>query len=202
MFAQRMTLQEHDTNNTTLINMKANVFLHYNTAKNIPVFCMFTVYDSDCFQDNMGKYSICLSKETKAIIRKHFPAADTVAIIDDPQQFVQDVNNSIGCRIVTGQVQYFNIDKGFETSDGSIALDLEYMKFLAQDSPPIKEGSTLTYAFRSEYVYRALFAMDVFFKQEQEYRIVLPNESISKCKHYPITLSLCIKTMPLDLFME
>jgi hypothetical protein len=65
MFAQRMTMQEHDTGNITEFNMKANALVHFDPAKNIPVFCLFTVYDLDCCKDDEGNYSICLSEETK-----------------------------------------------------------------------------------------------------------------------------------------
>lgn len=202
MFAQRMTMQEHDTGNITAFNMKANALVHFEPAKNIPVFCLFTVYDSDCCKDYEGHYSICLSEETKKVIREHFPNADTVAIIDYPQQFIEDVVVSIGYRIEHGQVQYFNIDKGLDAGDGKVAMDMEYMKYLMQDVPPVKENGTEKYIFCVDYVYRSLFCKDIFFRQEQEYRIVLPEESISEGKHYPVRFSTGIQMMPLDEFMK
>ncbi len=202
VFAQRMIMKEHSTGNITDFNMKANVLVHFEPAKNIPVFCLFTVYDSDCCKDNNGNYAICLTEETKKVIREHFPNADTVAIVDYPQRFIEDVVTSIGCRIENDQVQYFNIDKGLDAGDGQAAMDMEYMKYLMQDVPPVKENGKVKYEFHADYVYRSLFCKDIFFKREQEYRIVLPEESISKGRHYPVKLSTDIQMMPLDEFLK
>ena len=81
-------------------------------------------------------------------------------------------------------------------------MDLEHMKYLTQDVPPIREGGNLKYSFQAEYVYRVLFCKDVFFKPEQEYRIVLPNESISEGTHYPVSFSRGMRTVPLEEFLK
>ena len=81
-------------------------------------------------------------------------------------------------------------------------MDMEYMKYLMQDVPPVKEDGKVKYVFCADYVYRSLFCKDVFFRQEQEYRIVLPEESISEGKHYPVKLGTGIQMMPLDEFMK
>lgn len=202
IYAQRVVMQEPSSGRVADFNSNVDILVHYEPVKNIPVFCLFVVYDSDCCKDHKGNYSIRLSDETKDIIREHFPDADTVAIIACPKQFIEDVDTSIGCHIENGPVNYFNIDKGVDIGDGKVAMDMEYMKYLTQDVPPVKEKGQIKYVFSVDYVYRALFCKDIFFKQEQEYRIVLPNESISKGKHYPVKFSQNIQMMPLDEFMK
>lgn len=79
---------------------------------------------------------------------------------------------------------------------------MEYMKYLMQDVPPvIKDGKT-TYSFQADYVFRALFCKDVFFSDEQEYRIVLPHEKVSKGTSYQVKLSESIKILSLSEFFK
>ena len=199
MFAQKMTMQAYGTNEITTFNMNANVLVHYDPAKLIPVFCMFAVYDEDCIADENGTVAIKLSESKQKTIREHFPNADSVGIISNPEQFLQDVMDSIGTRVEHEAVHYFNIDKGFKV-DGSnqIAMDMEYMKYLVQDVPPVIENGMKKYSFRADYVYRVLFCKDVFFQDEQEYRIVLPDEKITKGTAFPIKLSDSIQVLSID----
>lgn len=54
MFAQKMTMQAHGTNETTVFNMNANVLVHFEPAKKTPMFCVFAVYDDDCVVNESG----------------------------------------------------------------------------------------------------------------------------------------------------
>ena len=199
MFAQKLAIQAHGTNETTIINMNANVLVHFEPAKKIPVFCLFAVYDDDCVLTESGDTVISLSEETQKTIREHFPNADSVAIISNPEQFLEDVCTSIGTRVEHEAVHYFHIDKGLEVDGGKqTAMDMEYMKYLMQDVPPVKENGKKKYVFRAEYVYRSLFCKDVYFEDEQEYRIVLPDDEITEGTHYPVKLSEDIKVVAIE----
>ena len=202
-FSQNMTMQSLDTGSITSFNMSGNILVHLEPAKHIPVFCLFTVYEDDCGIDKNGQYIINLSEEKKETIKKHFPKANSVAIITEPYKFLDDVSESIGCKIKHGEVHYFHIDEGLEIEGSNQrAIDMEYMKYLMQDVPPvIKDGKT-TYSFQADYVFRALFCKDVFFSDEQEYRIVLPHEKVSKGTSYPVKLSESIKVLSLSEFFK
>lgn len=203
LFAQKMAMQDHDSNAVTTINMRSNVLVHYEPAERIPVFCLFAVYEDDCQMDIDGNLTITFSDETRRVIREHFPNADTVAIISNPEKFIEEVKESIGCHIEHGVVNYFNIDQGFDVNNGKqTAMDMEYIKYLTQDVPPTSENGKTTYSFHIDYVYRSLFCKDVFFKGEQEYRIVLPEETISVGMHYPIKLSEKMEILPLNKFLQ
>lgn len=202
-FAQRMAMQENETGEITVIDMPVNAIAHIDPAKHIPVFCMFAVFDDNCEITSEGSLKIKLPAETKATIREHFPNADSVAVISNPEQFIEDVEKSIGHRMEHECVHYFHIDKGLkiENSDQT-AMDMEYMKYLMQDTPPKVEKGKTTYSFAAKYAYRVLFCKDVFFEREQEYRLVLPEETIYKSTKYPVKIQESISIHPLDEFLR
>ena len=176
--------------------------VRYEPAEQIPVFCLFTVFEKDCSLTSDGITKICLSKDLKDTVRTHFPEADTVAIIDDPMQFILDVVNSISSEVKHGNVEYFNIDKGYQRDDGSVAMDMDYMRYLMQDTPAIVEGNRKTLRFLEKYVYRCLFCKDNYFRDEQEYRIVLKDEKIQSSKVYQINFTKNFDVLDLNDFLN
>lgn len=186
IFAQKMIMQHPDTKEVIAACGKANGLVRIEPAEKIPVFCMFAVYEDDCKVDDAGTLIINLSDDKKQTIREHFPNADAVAVIPNPEIFIEDVKRSIGTEIKAERVNYFHIDKGYETNDGRNAMDMEYMKYLMQDAVPKKVDGGTRYTFYADYAFRVLFCKDVFFEKEQEYRIVLPNEKIEAGMSYPV----------------
>lgn len=200
MFAQKMTIHNPDTNELIAVVGKANGLIRIESAKRIPVFCLFSVYDDDCTVKEDGNLIIQLSDEKKQIIREHFPNADAVVVIDNPDVFIEDIKKSIGCEIKADIVHYFNIDKGYSTDGGQIAMDMDYIRYVTQDVPPIKKNGITQYMFRDDYAYRVLFCKDVFFCNEQEYRILLPNDVIQRGTNYPVKLSTKYNLYDLEAF--
>lgn len=201
IFAQEMTIHNYDDHSIVAQIGKSNSLFRYDAAKHIPVFCMFAVREQDCYLDDNGKLRIKLSDETKQTIREHFPNANAVAIIDNPKQFLLDVEKSLKYPSKHESVHYFHIDKGFLTDNGQTAMDMEYMKYLTQDTSPVIENGKKTYSFHVDYVYRVLFCKDVFFEREQEYRIVLPTEEILTGTMYPVEYSVKIAIQDLNGFL-
>ena len=176
--------------------------VRYEPAKQIPVFCLFAVYEEDCITGLNGESVIKFSDSVKKSIREHFPKANAVAIVDDPNSFIVDIENSIDCEIKHGLVQYFYIDNGLSTDDGKQALDMQYMKYLTQDEPPVIENGKKVSRFLEKHVYRSLLCKDVFFKDEQEYRIILVNERISTGTCYPVNFTKEIRVIDIDDFFD
>lgn len=201
-FAQRISIYDNEDGSLLGVLPTTSGLVHYEPAEEIPVFCLFAVYDEDCVTENDGTIKISLSEGIKQTIREHFPNADTVAIIDDPKRFLLDIENSIGCEVKHGLVQYYNIDKGFLRDDGTRAIDMEYMRYLTQDVPPVVEGNKKRYVFNAEYVYRCLLCKDVYFKDEQEYRIILLNEKITNGEIYSVRFTHGIHVMDLEMFLK
>lgn len=81
-------------------------------------------------------------------------------------------------------------------------MDMEYMKCLMQDVPPVKDDKGTRYTFYADYAFRVLLCKDVFFEKEQEYRIILPNEVIEEGKSYPVKLSEEYEICDLNSFFE
>lgn len=199
-FANKMQIQSHDTGCSSFINGRSDLLIRYEPAKYIPVFCMFSVNEADCELDENGHWAINLSAHKQNVIRKHFPKADAVAIIRDPELFLDNVSKSIGHEIKHGIVHYFQIDDGIKSENGgSPAIDMDYLMYLTQDIPPIidQKKRTTQYFFGSDFAFRALFCKDVFFKDEQEYRIVLPNERITKGTSYTFFHNEKIDVVPI-----
>lgn len=202
MFAQKMIMQDPDTKEIIAECGKANGLVRIEPAEKMPVFCMFAVFEEDCKSDEDGNLIINLSDDKKQTIKEHFPNADAVAVIPNPRVFIEDIRKSIGTEIKAEKVNYFHIDKGLETKDGRTAMDMEYMKYLAQDVPPVKADGEINYVFYADYAFRALFCKDLFFEKEQEFRIVLPNEIINTGKCYPVHLSSDYEILDLNTFFE
>lgn len=198
IFAQSVMVENGDRKETY---ENVDTFFRYEPAKLIPMFCLFTVFEKDCIMDKNGTDSINLSKEIKLTIKEHFPKADSVVIIHNPEQFLQDIETTIGYDMKHELIHYFNIGKGYEPSMHYPA-DAEYIKYLTQDTSPQYYPAAVKYSFDKENVYRVLFCKDVFFKNEQEYRIILPNEKIDKGTLYPVKFSSEYTIQDLDTFLQ
>jgi len=198
--ANNMSMIDNDTNEPVFTGIKGNMFVHYEPANLLPVFCIFSCFEKDCVKNDDGTLSIKLSDEIKQNIITHFPKADTVAIIKEPELFIEDVHSTIGSECKSGLVNYFHL-MGFNSEQGT-ANDLSYFKYLTQDVPPKKEDGKTIYSFNAKYVYRSLLCKDVFFDKEQEYRFILPEINIIKPQEFPVKLQSKIELQNLATFFS
>lgn len=107
IFAQKMIIHNPYTNEEILMYEKTNTLFNIDSVEKIPVFCMFAVYEDDCKVNDAGTLIINLSEDKKQTIREHFPNADAVVVIPNPEIFIEDVKRSIGTEIKAGRVNYF-----------------------------------------------------------------------------------------------
>ncbi len=184
--ASNMTMVDRETDEPMFTGIRGNMLLHYEPADLLPVFCIFCCFEKDCVLNDDGTLSIKLPAEIKDSIISHFPNADTVAVIKNPHQFIEDVTASIGYDCKSDLVNYFHLT-GFDGEHGKVN-DLSYFKYLMQDTPPVKMDGKTVYSFNAKYVYRALLCKDVFFANEQEYRFILPDINIVDGREFPVTL--------------
>ena len=84
---------------------------------------MFTVFEEERETDDCGNIRISLSQDTKNMIKEHFPNADSVVIIDNPQKFIEDVKNSIG-HVIKGDLVHYYIDEGIQKENGNIVKSI------------------------------------------------------------------------------
>lgn len=198
--ANNMSMIDNTTEEPVLTGIRSNMLVHYEPANLLPVFCIFSCFEKDCVRNDDGTLSIKLSDEIKQNIIAHFPKADTVAIIKDPELFIKDVHLTIGTECKSGLVNYFHL-MGVDSEHGT-ANDLSYFKYLTQDVPPKKEDGKTIYSFNAQYVYRSLLCKDVFFDKEQEYRFILPEVNILKPQEFPIKLQSKIELQNLAQFFS
>lgn len=198
--AQDFTFISHDTGNTVMSGAPSNLLVHYEPANLLPVYCMFAGFDKDCVIDKDGTLSIRLSAKTVQAIISHFPKADAVAIVKNPLQFINDVHASIGEECVADLVHYFHLH-GFESKEGT-ANDLDYYKYLSQDTPPRRINGQTVHSFNSKYTYRCLLCKDVYFEDEQEFRFILPKRKISEAMEFDFTTSEIIEMQDLSTFFS
>ena len=176
------------------------IFVHFGPANKLPVFCLFACFEKDCIETDDGKLIINLSSETEEYIRTHFPKADSVAIIQEPHDFIESVRASIGHNCVSDLVKYFNLT-GVKSED-KIFNDLDYQMYLMQDTPPKIENKKKTYVFNEKFVYRSLLCKDNYFLLEQEYRFILPDLSIDVPKEFSIDYKGKIEIITLNDFFK
>lgn len=198
IYSPNMTIVDNGTQEIIMEGVKGNMLVHYEPANLLPVYCLFACYEKDCTLCVDGQLEFHFSEETKRIIREHFPKADSVAIIKNPKLFVSNVKSSLKTECVSAEVNYFNLF-GID-SDEEKANDLQYFKYLTQDIPPQKVEGGVKYTFSANYVYRSLLCKDIFFKEEQEYRFILPKDRISLGTIYPINFEETISVVDLDVF--
>ena len=175
-----------------------SVIFRIEAASLLPVFCVFSCFEKDCVVSQSGKLSVKLSDEQKETIYSHFPKADTVAIISNPEQFISDVQSTIGFECKSELVHYFHLNK--LDSGMNIANDMEYYQYLMKDIPPKKEGRGKRYSLKAEHAYRSLLCKDEFFRGEQEYRFILPGIKIEEPRLFPVQLQQKIELQDLDAF--
>lgn len=199
LVAQDFTLIDNDTGDITLSGARGNMLVHYEPAGSLPIYCMFACFPKDCVTDGDGKLRIKLSEDIIQNILSHFPKADAVAIIREPQQFIDDVHSAMGHECKSDLIHYFHL-LGIDDSEHGKANDLDYFKYLAQDTPPERVDGGTKYAFNADHVYRCLLCKDVFFTKEQEYRFVLPRILIKEPREFDVTLRENIEIQDLSAF--
>jgi len=185
----------YDTGITTELSggtYNFNIFME--PIKKTPVFCLFTCYDKDI--DTSG--NVRLSKDIQDNIREHFPEADAVAVIPEPDKFIENVlknihsvGNDIHLDCRSDYVRYFNmygIDTTLGKGKSTKAVDMGFLKFITQDHEPEIEGNMAKYTVYESDAWRHLLCKDVFFQQEQEFRFILPQEKIDGGNLYEVDL--------------
>ncbi|QSX06446.1 hypothetical protein JYG23_03005 [Sedimentibacter sp. zth1] len=200
LIAQDLQITNNDNKEVININ-DVKVKLNNDPANLLPVYCLFACFEKDCYKSYDGKYEIKLSEEIKETIISHFPKADAVAIIKEPQQFIDDVNSSIGYACKSNLVKYFHL-KGIMDSKFGIVNDLDYYKYVTQDTPLVKKYGKIILTMNVDFIYRTLLCKDIFFCNEQEYRFILPEINIKKARNFPIHLNEKIEIVDLDLFFH
>ena len=175
-------------------------------VKKTPVFCLFACYEKDVDVDG----NVRLSTDIQDNIREHFPEANAVVVIQEPDSFITNVLKSIHRRddgllldCSADLVRYFNmygIDITFDNGKSTKAIDMQLLKFITQEREPEKEEKMVGYTVCESDAWRHLLCKDVFFQREQEFRFILPKEKTDEGKLYEIDIPSNVQILDLDVF--
>jgi len=186
LYGQRATMTDLSTNETINIPDKFSIPIYYEPADKLPVFCLLACFEDDCINGEGYELDIALSDDIKEDIKNHFPKADSVAIIRNPQEFIQDIHSTIGYECKSDLVNYFHL-YGYQTDNGN-TNDLEYFKYLAQDTPEVRLEKGKRTVFDAKFVFRSLLCKDVYFSKEQEYRFILTTVNIDEPREFDVKI--------------
>lgn len=120
-----------------------------------PVFCITAGTLKDCsYFNNEKDYRIQFSEKKHHIISEHFPKADSVLLIKNPQHFLDNLKSNIGYKCYENLVQYYNPNR----------ILPQFLENLFYDSvyEDIETGIRETVVDVSN-VHRLLICKDIFF---------------------------------------
>lgn len=189
-------ITNQETGEVINIPTQISIPIHYEPANKLPVFCLFACFEKDCSNTDGDEFQINLQEDIKKDIINHFPKADSVAIIRKPYEFIKDVHKSIGDECKSDLVKYFHL-YGYSTDNGK-SNDLDYLKYLSQDTPTVNTGNFAKTSFKEKNVFRALLCKDIYFIKEQEYRFILPEVNIDEPKEFDVRIRNDIELVDID----
>jgi len=160
---KRLTLGDGSVHNGTF-----NIEFSLEPANKLPVYCLFTCFDKDCKQNKSGQWIPQLSTDIIDMALNHFPGIDAVAIISNPDQFIQDVKNQFGEECKNNLVKY-----------APVGDNVGFLNDLVHTEYPGHVSTS----------YISLFRKDTFFTKEQEYRFVLSDTEIEEPQEIKVSLS-------------
>lgn len=200
IYSSKMQLTDPTTGFTVTQTGDFNFDILMNPFNNVPIYCMFAVYDSE-----VASGEIKLALETQTIIREHFPKADSVAVIKKPHDFIREFEESIHddnensvIPCISGKINYFNM---YGIGDKH-AIDGRFIDFITNGREPKRIDNKKQIPIYVDDAWRYLFCKDVFFQGEQEYRFILPDVSVDKGRLFEVNLSENIRIYGLDEFFE
>lgn len=196
---KNMKVTDNVSNDTLHSNIAGSLCIFYDGVKQLPVYSLFACNEKDCTLHNDGTLEFHFTDETKKSIRKHFPKADSVAIIKNPDKFIINVEKTIGTVVFSDLVRYFDI---YANNMEEINNDLNYISYWLEIATHIQEGNEHKYTINENNVFRFLLCKDIFFENEQEYRFILPKDTIKKGTIYHIRLNQAISVVNLKELFE
>lgn len=179
----------------TLIGNSNQIFIKYNllnanvvieAASRMPTYCISEIdTDTHCYKTSKG-YKI--KPEFISLIKKHFPKADSALIIKDKNEFIQAFKNNFPLGKY-GKIKYLDILPQGITTDMAECFADEVSEFVFYNrakknivyfTEKFNDGTIKYYIINNENAYKILFIKSPFFKEECEFRFVLPNKALYK----------------------
>jgi len=183
-------MYDPDTNELLYEIPNVNLNLGFEYVANMPIFCLTAGYSSDCDFVADNRCVIKFSKDKEKIIREHFSKADTALIIKKPDLFIQDVQEAFTVLCYADTVKYFDMS----------VLTTDRMNYLQTGS--LEKIKVSSFSMTVDNIYRHLYCKDNFFKDQAEFRFVVPKLHIDKPQTFNIKMRSDIQLFDLDEFFN
>lgn len=167
-------------------NNEVNANIGIKIASLLPTYCISEIdTDTHCYKTSKG-YKI--KPEFISLIKKHFPKADSALIIKDRNEFIQAFENSFPL-VKYDNIKYLDILPQGITTDMVECFADEVSEFvfynkaknnIACFTEKLNDGTIKYYIINKGNAYKILFIKSSFFKEECEFRFVLPNRALYK----------------------
>ena len=205
--SRQMILEDKLSGEHCTLEVPLASVIHFDPLKRIPVYCVTAIKESECTDDGKIRFDYNRWKQ----VRQHFPKADSVVIIKNPEQFIRDISRSMNGKFRHKKIEYFKIIDGIEAPDGTKTMDMHYLEYLIRGIEPIcgdalfnsdnvKKINSKLYAVTVNDAIRTLFCKDVYFECEGEYRFVFFEESVEEGVVYQCNLSEELDMINIDDF--
>ena len=163
--------------------------LVFEPLDEVPVFCITACAEDECTRNEDGTISLSVKAERLEWFRTHFDGYDSVAVIKEPDVFINDLLKSFQGHVMHREVVYQ--DKEFKVGGRN---PIEILIKLASKGEEMLPG--VPYTADYDDILNILFFKDTFFELEHEYRFVLNDEKekVEESRDYPIIMNstVCI----------
>lgn len=164
-----------------------SAILRLEPAEGIPIYCVFAVDEEYCTELSDSRFMISLPKDVREWFTEHYPEHTHVTIIQDPDTFCNDVQNTCP-HCVQDFVKYVNKVPGNPGNHPLQAL-LDMSHFDGQHGYGLVEDA-----------YKILFKKEQGFSSEHEYRFVLNTEVIAQPEERDVTIHSDIQIVSVNDF--
>ena len=166
--------------------------IDFEDNKRKATFCIIAGTRKNCsYYNDESNYKIKFSDLQSNLIKDHFTEADSVLLIKKPKLFIKNIFENIGHACYSHKAFYYN--KEHFTID-------DFQEFFTDnkiDCAKRTEG-----IITNQNVHKFLLCKDIFFLQQQEYRVILYKTKIGEPQEFSISPILDGKIYSLDEFFS
>ena len=154
-------------------------------------FCLTAGFIEDCEYHNLpNKYKIKFSRRKEKKIREHFKDADSALLIETPKKFIKCVTQAFKEKCYAGLVHYYDMFK----------LTIDRLEFLTGE--PFDPNNRRVFTIKIDDIYKHLYCKDYFFDEQQEFRFVIPEITITEPKIFEIGKDFKSKLVNINEFFN
>ncbi|SKC58121.1 hypothetical protein [Maledivibacter halophilus] len=189
--ATDVVIRDHESDKVINRIDEAIMNMGFDGVNKMPVFCLTSGFITDCeYYYSANRYKIKFDKEKERIIREHFGDADSALVIETPKDFIRCVTQAFEEKCYSELVRYYDMS----------ILTMDRLEYLTGASDRFNNKRVFT--MTTDNVYRHLYCKDDFFIQQQEFRFVVPEITITNPKTFDIEKGFKSRLVSVDDFFN